>query len=206
MKAIFRFLFVIVVLTAMFGIAAARPANAASLTTSNSASQPADYVGCIVVDVNLPAGGIITFSFIQGHLYNFYVNGILFLSDVASYTATESASFPPGHYVFTDASASGCGGGEVPFKDGRLNNRDAGQSAAIYCENGGITIYGLYNSQGFIAFKTSKAEIARVSATPSVNTRIKSAKGITLWRLTSGEFEVSGPNGYTFIWTGDCSQ
>jgi hypothetical protein len=201
MVRIARFVFMMAVLTAMFGSTAARPASAASLTDDADPAHPAVAgVGCLILDVTGPASGYI--NLIKDHDYNIYLNGVLVSTFHSPITGHGFYSvLGVNHLEVTDASCD-----TTSFKDGRLNNRDAGQSAAIYCENGGITIYGLYNSIGFVAFKASKAEIARVSATPRVNTKIKSAKGITLWRLTSGEFEVSGPNGYTFIWKGDCSQ
>jgi hypothetical protein len=96
------------------------------------------------------------------------------------------------------------GAGAAPFTDGRLNNYDAGQTAAIYCEDQGITVYGFYKTISFIAFKASKAEIAAVPEKPIRNTKIKQAHGITLWRLSSGEFQVNAPDGYVFKWRGSC--
>jgi hypothetical protein len=121
------------------------------------------------------------------------------------YSATDlQGSYDGTALVTVQAPCSG-GAGAAPFTDGRLNNYDAGQTAAIYCEDQGITVYGFYKGISFIAFKASKAEIAAVPEKPAQNTKIKQGHGITLWRLSSGEFQINAPDGYVFKWSGNCT-
>lgn len=116
-------------------------------------------------------------------------------------------------YDFVDYTCSGggatSGGATCGSTDGRINRvcEEPWQTAAIYCDSdGGITVYKINaDASGTFAFKATEAEIAEVSATPKVNTPIKEGLGITLYRLTSGEFEVVAPTRessklYTFIW------
>jgi hypothetical protein len=78
------------------------------------------------------------------------------------------------------------------FTDGRLNNCDPGQTAAVYCQsNGAIEVLAIFNSKGYPAFVATPDEIAKVPAKPSVNTLIKSGNGASLYRLTSGELQVN---------------
>jgi hypothetical protein len=83
---------------------------------------------------------------------------------------------------------------------------DYWQSAAVYCEAGGITVYG-YNAQwgSFLAFKVSKAQLAKYPANPSSNTLIVEKYGISLYKLTSGEYQINAPTKetnkpYVFRW------
>jgi hypothetical protein len=103
-------------------------------------------------------------------------------------------------------SMSRTGGASPIFTDGRLNDNDPGQTAAIYCENKGITVYGFYHGISFVAFKASTAEINKVPEHPTVNTLIKQGHGIRLYRLTGGQFQINAPDGYVFIWTADCTK
>jgi hypothetical protein len=78
------------------------------------------------------------------------------------------------------------------FTDGRLNNCDAGQTAAVYClADGSVKILAIYKSKGYDALLVTPAEIAKVPAKPAVNTAIKTGNGATLYRLTSGELQVN---------------
>jgi hypothetical protein len=105
----------------------------------------------------------------------------------------------------------GGGGGDAGparFTDGRLNDQDYGQSAAVYCENGGITVYGFSGKWGsYLAFKVSKAQLAKYPEKPAQNTLIKKKFGIRLYKLTSGEYQVNAVTDepgkeYSFRWAG----
>ena len=88
----------------------------------------------------------------------------------------------------TATSAAAC----PIFFDGRLNDCDAGETVAIYCEaDGSINVLAIWMSQGYAAIVASPVEIAKVPKNPTVNTAIKSGNGATLYRLTSGELQVN---------------
>jgi hypothetical protein len=97
------------------------------------------------------------------------------------------------------------GPGRKPlFDDGRVNDNDALQTAAIYCdvpEAGAIRIYALYDNVGYVALTATKAEIDAVPVKPATNTLIKSGLGAFLYRLTTGKLQVNRGD-YTFIWDG----
>jgi hypothetical protein len=91
----------------------------------------------------------------------------------------------------------------ILFKDGRVNNRasDANQNAGIYCNGNQVVVY-LVNAQGSIlALHVTAAEILAVPEFPESNTLIKSANGVSLFRLTTGQLQVNAP-GYSFQWKG----
>ena len=78
------------------------------------------------------------------------------------------------------------------FWDGRLNNCDAGETVAIYCEaDGSVKVLAIWQRQGYAAILASPDEIAKVPKNPKVNTVIKSGNGATLYRLMSGELQVN---------------
>jgi hypothetical protein len=95
------------------------------------------------------------------------------------------------------------------FWDGRLNDCDAGQTAAIYCEgDGSVTIYAIYAGTGYKAFSVSLDEIAQIPTYPQTNTLIKENMGARLYRLTSGWLQLNRvedgtANDYRFIFA-DC--
>jgi hypothetical protein len=105
-----------------------------------------------------------------------------------------------------------CPGGKTSplFPDGRLNNNDAQETAAIYCKNGGVTVYVPAEPKWIRAFHVSAAEINKVPKNPAEHTLIKQGKGARLYRLTSGELQVNTPEldptkgDYVFIFE-DCS-
>jgi hypothetical protein len=98
--------------------------------------------------------------------------------------------------VVTDDTAS-CGGtsssGPV-FSDNRLNNNDAYETAAVYCEgDGSVQVYVTGSPKWILDFTASPADIAKVSTKPSQNTIIKQGNVAALSRLTNGMFQVSAP-------------
>jgi hypothetical protein len=135
------------------------------------------------------------------------------LTETLSYTIPASGNYQfaflwslihGGHTTVTaTTSCSGPGqAGEVPlFTDGRINT-DAAQTASIYCANGGITVYAVVDSVGHLAFKATKAELAAVPAKPAKNTLITSGLNVSLYRLTTGQFQINAPDDYVFTWNG----
>jgi len=79
------------------------------------------------------------------------------------------------------------------FGDGRLNATDAGETFALYCSSGVITVFGIdpVTSAGKLILTVTPAEIAAFPAKPTVNTAIKSGGGATLYRLSSGQLQVN---------------
>jgi hypothetical protein len=104
------------------------------------------------------------------------------------------------------ATDSALGSSDIIFTDGRLNDRvaDSYQSVAVYCENGGITAYALYQSKGYLAFKISKEALAKYPAQPARNTLIIQKLGVQLYKLTSGEYQINRTTTdgklYSFRW------
>jgi hypothetical protein len=101
-------------------------------------------------------------------------------------------------------------GGPTVFNDGRLNNRDYWESAAVYCEDGGITVYGYHHEWGsFLAFKISKAQLAKYPAKPASNILIIEKYGIRLYKLSSGEYQINAATNdpgkqYVYRWGQGC--
>lgn len=122
-----------------------------------------------------------------------------------SYTVTTAGSYdvfindneglPTGTTTWSVTVGIGCAGG-AGFNpgDGRLNV-DAGAPVALYCQSDGILILDIDSSgKGVNPFFVSQAEIDAVDSSPAANTVIASgvvSRGyITLYRLTSGEFQL----------------
>lgn len=144
-------------------------------------------------------------------VFSFVDNGVVvggtFFSQALRFNITIDAD--PG------GSGSSSGGCNV---DGRLNPvcAEPWQTAAIYClSNGAIEVYGITDSVGWLAFRTTQSEIDAVGV-PAQNSLIeRSSDGkIRLYRLSTGEFQVNSPiydrirgnlpDGYVFIFEG-CS-
>jgi hypothetical protein len=90
-----------------------------------------------------------------------------------------------------DSSAAGLGPCPI-FLDGRLNDCDADETAAIYCEaDGSVMVMAIWQGKGYDAFSASPDEIALVPKKPTANTAIKSGNGATLYRLMSGQLQVN---------------
>ncbi len=108
------------------------------------------------------------------------------------------------NWTITVGQNCGAGAPAKPlFTDGRLNDRDAMQTAAIYCKpNGGVEVWAVIDSVGYFAFTATPTDLSLVPEKPFRNTRIKSGRGVTLYRLTSGELQINAPNGYVYIWNG----
>jgi hypothetical protein len=97
-----------------------------------------------------------------------------------------------------------------PFTDGRVNNYDAGQTGAIYCTDGGVTVYHPNGKFGLVITKAQLAAFKKTHAlTGNQNALIKSQDGFKVYLLSDGRLELVGPsldgpkgNNYTFIWGG----
>jgi hypothetical protein len=107
----------------------------------------------------------------------------------------------------TSVTAS-CGTACVSSDD-RLNNEclSADETVAIYCRQGTLEFYAIYKGTGYFAFRITRQELARFSANPARNTLIKQVKGVRLYILKSGEYQVNRakPDGsdYWFRWNPD---
>jgi len=87
--------------------------------------------------------------------------------------------------------------------DGRLNATcaDPVQTAALYCnvDAASLQVDLLRNSKGVFAFSITEQELDRFPTRPKVNTLIKQALGIQLWRLTTGELQFNTPHNDVYI-------
>jgi hypothetical protein len=84
-----------------------------------------------------------------------------------------------------------CGGNTPLFNDGRLDANGAYQPVSVYCADKTLIAYAMFQSKGYLAFKITQAEIDRFPKHPAQNTLIKEAKGVRLYRLTSGELQIN---------------
>ena len=96
------------------------------------------------------------------------------------------------------------------FSDGRMNDSDAVETAAVYCQDdGSVRVYVPNVPTWTIGFTASLAEIASVPKKPATHTLIKQGGGARLYRLTTGELQVNSPQSaqadYVFIFK-DCPQ
>lgn len=97
----------------------------------------------------------------------------------------------------------------IIFTDGRINDRDAAATAALYCaSDGGVAVFGIdESSQGIFLYAVSQDQIASALAQATdtgVNQVIAGAGGQILWALTSGELQLHDVAGrYDFIFAAD---
>lgn len=132
------------------------------------------------------------------------------------------AAFPSaaiGSVTFDPAnSASGCSslpfasraGSQPRFTDGRVNNNEAGQTGAVYCTDGGVTIYHPNGKIGLVITKTQlDAFKSSHPLTGSQNALIKVQDGFKLYLLSDGNLQLVGPSldgpggsNYVFVWGG----
>jgi hypothetical protein len=91
------------------------------------------------------------------------------------------------------------------FNDGRLDQDSAYQSVALYCDGSTLIAYAMFESKGYLAFKITQAEIDKFPKNPARNILIKVAKGVRLYRLSSGELQINrateDDGEYSFILT-----
>jgi hypothetical protein len=103
-----------------------------------------------------------------------------------------------GTYVLNTTSAAGTvifgtPGDLPPFTDGRLNNRDQWATFAVYCDGSDISVYAIDSAgSGQVAFVATTDEVAAVPQFPPENTVIDSGRGITLYRVITGELQMVG--------------
>ena len=94
--------------------------------------------------------------------------------------------------------------------DTRINPEGDGKtSAAVYCtDEGGIQVYGIDpdTGEGWLAINVGADVLAALPDTPSEHVLVAEVGKISLWKLTTGEFQLMAPtaNGkmYLFIWDG----
>jgi hypothetical protein len=120
--------------------------------------------------------------------------------------------------IDADTTTAAAGGAACVNADGRENPvcKEPWQTAAIYCRaDGSIEVYGITDSIGWLAFRSTPSEIDAVGV-QSQNALIERSDNgtIRLYRLSTGEFQVNAPrwdrlrgnlpDGYVFIF-GGCS-
>ncbi|MEZ4669468.1 MAG: hypothetical protein R3E39_16295 [Anaerolineae bacterium] len=103
------------------------------------------------------------------------------------------------------------------FDDGRVNHWEAGAPVAVYCKYtdeerqvfAGIEVLRINaENNGTLVLDASAAQIATVDSTPATHILILSENGYTLYRLTSGDFQLLAPADsegkvYSFTWGRD---
>ncbi len=107
---------------------------------------------------------------------------------------------------YGQVSLDNCQGGKIG--DGRLNDGgdQLGAPVAVYDTEQGLDVYLINpaNGNGDKIFTATDEEVADVGETPAANTAIDSANGVTLYRLSSGEFQINATNfdgsPYAFDW------
>jgi hypothetical protein len=126
-------------------------------------------VGSVSISATVPADGIV------------YVSG------------ASLGGFAPTTYIFDVNGA--CGGGPTTvFTDGRLNNMDQAETAALYCTSAGnLEVYTPSTPQWKLLFTVTPAEIAKVPKHPAQNTLIKEVQNVRLYRLTGGLLQLNAP-------------
>lgn len=107
---------------------------------------------------------------------------------------------------FGQVGLENCLGGKIG--DGRLNDGGDQLAApvAVYDTDQGLDVYLINpeNGNGDKIFTVTDAEVAGVGDAPTQNTLLDGAKGVGLYRLTSGEFQINATNfdgsPYVFDW------
>jgi hypothetical protein len=90
-------------------------------------------------------------------------------------------------------SVSNC---TITFHDGRINNRDAGQTVAIYCtggEVGGIFTLIPASPVWKLGLVVTAAEVKAVKPNPDHPVLIKKTGHVSLYRLQGGELQINAP-------------
>jgi hypothetical protein len=90
------------------------------------------------------------------------------------------------------------------FTDGRENNNDALQTAAVYCgvpNAGDVSVYALFDQKGYLAFTVTKEQLAAGNQKPDSPYLIKAGMGAELWRLQDGSLRIKRGT-YVFDWPG----
>src|SRR5260221_1224514 len=92
------------------------------------------------------------------------------------------------------------------FTDGRLN-QEPYQTATIYCKDGTLRVYAIYQGVGYLAINMTRSELATYPAKPHQNYLIRQNLGVRLYRLSSGWLQVNRAmddpgKDYSFLWPG----
>ncbi len=102
---------------------------------------------------------------------------------------------------------SGTGSPPPTFTDGRIN-LEPWQTATIYCDQGGVRIYAVYQGVGYLAIVMTKAQLADFPPNPYRNYLIRQNLGVRLYRLSNGWLQVNRAisdnpaKDYSFLWPG----
>lgn len=107
------------------------------------------------------------------------------------------------------ASPEGVAGPECPINDGRVNHdvsKDCAPPVAIYCEAGGIHVYGVNQEtgQGYFLLDVTEDMIAEAGVPEAANITLAQAGNVTVSRLVGGYFQVNAyyadGKPYTIAW------
>jgi hypothetical protein len=209
---------VVVVVFAIALLAIAKPALANHATGLSITNVSCNLHTVTITITNIGGTGDLSAiaASTNGQLVGF-LSGNLASGATQTFTLTNANIQPHAYVVISNGSSGQLPGvigrvtvvcGPDGFGDGRLNNFDYWETAAVYCEDGGITVYGIdANSKGYVAFKVTKAELAKYPAKPATNILVKQAHGIQFYILSSGEYQINAATkepgkDYVFRWTG----
>jgi hypothetical protein len=97
------------------------------------------------------------------------------------------------YHIESSVWVTGC---STTFHDGRINNRDAGQTVAIYCtggETGGVFTLIPASPVWKLGLVATAAEINAVKPNPNHPVLIKRKGHIKLFRLQDGSLQINAP-------------
>ncbi|MBZ0284399.1 MAG: hypothetical protein K8L97_26910 [Anaerolineae bacterium] len=118
---------------------------------------------------------------------------------------SDNEGLPTGTTFYT--ITVGCADTGTRFAPDDRINPHAEAPVAIYCLDDALAIYAIgSDSKGTLALYLTADDLAEIADSPSANTVIASTKNIRLYRLASGELQVSvGPDAegkdYGYIWS-----
>jgi hypothetical protein len=195
-------------------VMAALIASAFTLTSAHAAVGPcilAEFDGPGFYTLDAPAGHSVTYTFLSG--------GVPIIGPVTvtspgpgytTYTALEDQ-----HFIAVDNDTECEEPAELPetkqpqrtaplFTDGRVNNNDALQTVAVYCDKpraGDVQIYVVVDNKGYFAYTVTKDELAATPQNPPSPYLIKGTLDAELYRLADGSLQI-GRGAYVFDWPG----
>ncbi len=137
--------------------------------------------------------------YIATYSLTYSANGQPFSRNV--FTVSCSGGVATATVVNTTLGLGGAPGGWQPLDD-RLDPDAIAGPVALYCDGRTLNVYDDTTGPGFLLFSFSDWP----SSVPAVNTLLKQVGEVSLWQLTTGEFQINAPAGegktYVFIFNG----
>jgi hypothetical protein len=121
------------------------------------------------------------------------------------YTATYTIIFSANGVMFSKygMTVTNVQPGEPGATDGRINwDSSKAGPVAMYCDEDTLKVYDVSKGDGVLALTFSDWPEGK----PAVNTLLKSGGGVSLWHLTTGEYQINADGGegktYAFVFNG----